>query len=506
VAYVTAARAYLDAGTDDGLAAGSEIALRRNGSAAGRCTIEAIAPHHAVCSGARARPGDSFDLPAVADPAPPPLLPPPPSDDVLAHRRAVVAATPVMMIVATASPEAPLVLPRTRAIDVAVTEQAWSVNPGGVSSKQSLDIVARGVPLASWLYLDLDARLEHWSTRQNPVFRPNDKTQVYIWQAQLTAIPSDRLTLAGGRVLPWGIPGATIFDGAMAGWHGRLGDASTEVGVFGGEVPAPDTTKPDRQRYTGGAYWSLDRRVGGLTLRSEGRLAAVHTPELGTRGEASVTGRAFTRAFDLSVEAGLGAGGKAHAPSYLDALRLDATIRPTAGLRLGGSFRYAGLVWPQTFFPPAFPGRNREADAFASYDVGPWLRLGVTGGTSADLVSKVSRTWVGPEVTLTRILWGRGTLGAGYLEERGSFAGRSAYLQLAATPAQWLWLLARAGWSHEQGDVVIQDEASLTLGARAELTSWLALRLTVTDRVALDSGEGSQPSSLTAFGTLQGAF
>jgi hypothetical protein len=411
-----------------------------------------------------------------------------------------------MMIVSKASPAGAQLLPRAHAIDVALSEEAWSVSPGGTSSRQALDVLARGVPLRSWLYLDVDARLEHWSSRQNPRFLPRDKTHLYVWQAQLTAMPSDRLTLSGGRVLPWGIPGATIFDGAMAGWRSQLGDVRAEVGVFGGEVPQPDTLQPDRERYTGGAYWLLDRQVGGVTLRSEGRLAAVRTPELGTRGEASLTGRVFTRAMDLSAEANLGAGGKAHATGYLDAFRLDATFRPMPQLRLGGSFRYAGLGWPQTFDPVAFPGRTREADGFVSYDVGPWLRVGLAGGTSADASSNVNHTWVGPEAALTRILWGRGTLSAGYLEERGTFAGRSAYVQLAATPTPRLWLLGRAGWSHEQSDVVFQDEGSITLGARAELTERLAFRLTLSDRFALDRTESSRPSALTAIGTLQGAF
>jgi hypothetical protein len=505
VTYVTATRAYLDAGTEDGLAAGGEVALRRSGAPAGTCTIEAIAPHHAVCAGARARVGDTFELPAVAEAPPPKLLPPPPADDVLARRRLVLEAAPVPVVVFQASPAAKEVEPRVRAVDLAVNYQSWDTSPGGTSGKASLDILARGVPLASWLFLDFDGRLEHWTARDpNARFRPNDKTQFYLWQAQLTAMPSEAWSLSGGRVLPWGIPGATVFDGAMAGWHGRVRDTQTELGVFGGAVPEPDTTKPTGDRYTAGGYWVLDRRTGGVTLRSEGRLAAVHTPELGTRGEASLTGRMFMKTLDASAEVAAGAGGKVHAPSYIDAVRLDATFRPQGGLRLGGSFRYSGLEYPQTFDPAAFPGRSRQGDAFVSYDLVRWLRIGAVGGMSEDTDSKSTHDWFGPELTFPQVLWGRGTVSAGYLQESGTYGGQSAYAQLVGTPLRWLWLLGRAGWSHENTDGPVADEASLTLGARAELNKYLALRLTASGRSSLDGGGG--PHALTGFATLQAGF
>lgn len=510
VAYVTGSgRAYLDAGSEDGLATGLEVTLRRGTESPGRCTIEALSPHHAVCTGGRARVGDTFELPAVPQVAPPPVLPPPPTPEVLARRRAVVEAAPQAQVAFQAPRKAePLAMPRTRAIDVSLTHQTWDVSPGGASSKESLDVLARGVPLSSWLFLDLDARLEHWSSRQNPRFRPRDKTQLYVWQAQLTAVPSDALSLSGGRVLPWGIPGATIFDGGMVGWHGRFAETRAEAGLFGGTVPQPDTLRTTSERATGGGYWIVDRQLAGGVLRTEGRLAAVRSPELGTRGEASLTGRFFLRALDLSAEANLGAGGKGHAPGNLDSARLDATVRPAAGLSLGGSFRYAGLAWPQTFDPPAFPARSREADGFLAYDLLRWLRLGGTAGYAEDLSSHATRRWFGPEATLPRVLGGWATFSLGYLEENGWIAGRSAYAQLVATPWKPLWLLARASWSHEDAAGLYQDEGSLTLGARAQLNQYLAVRLTLSGRTALDAGEGegSRPTGLTAFGTLQVSY
>jgi hypothetical protein len=510
VTYVTASgRAYLDAGSQDGLLAGMEVVLRRGPGSPGRCRIEAIAPHHAVCTGARARAGDTFELSPAPEPPPPRLLPPPPAQDVLARRRAVVESAPVPLVVFQAPAQgAPLVMPRTRAVDVSVTHQSWGATPGGSSSKESIDILARGVPLSGWLFLDLDARAERWTSRQNPRFRPRDQTQIYVWQAELTAVPSDALSLSAGRVLPWGVPGATVFDGGLVSVRGRLASARAEAGLFGGTVPQPDTLRVDSQRSTGGVYWVLDRQLPGAFLRTEGRLAAVRSPELGTRGEASLTGRLFLRQLDFSAEANLGAGGSAHAPGNLDSARVDATLRPAPGLSLGGSFRYSGLEWPQTFDPAAFPGRSREADGFFAYDVVGWMRLGATGGFADDQDSGVNRKWFGPEASFPHLLGNRGTLSVGFLEERGWFGGRSAYAQLVATPWKPLWLLARIAWAHEQTQGPTTDEASVTLGARAELNRYLALRLTLSGRTGFDGGAGlgGGPQGMTAFATLQASF
>ncbi len=504
VSYVTAARAYLDAGSEDGLAAGTELALRREGAPAARCTVEEVAPHHAVCTGARARAGDTFALPGVPPAAAPRLLPPPPSEEVLAHRRAVVEGAQVGLVSYVAGPAAAEVLPRVRALDVAFTHQTWSVSPGGSSSKESLDVLARGVPLTGWLFLDVDARLERWTARTAARFRPRDETQLSLWQAQLTAMPGDALTISVGRVLPWGIPGATIFDGGMAGWRGQRGAARTEVGIFGGAVPEPDRLGGSSERYTAGAFWTLDRRAGGATFRSEGRVAAVRTPELGARGEASLTGRLFLRAADLSAEVALGVGGAEQAPGAVDAARVDLTLRPGGGVRAGGSFRYAGLAWPQPFEPAAFPGRTRAGDAFVSYDVARWLRVGAIGGLAEDAATGVGRRWFGPELTLPGIVFGRGTLSAAYLEERGFLEGRSAYAQVVGTPVRRVWLLARASWMHEEVGGLAQDEGSLTLGGRAALTSHLALRLSLSGRTGLREESGGR--GVIGSATLAGGF
>jgi hypothetical protein len=104
VVQVTVARAYLDAGEDDGLVVGQVIALRRGAAEAGRCTVEAVAPDHATCTGGAPRPGDTFRL--AQRPAPRVKivqLAPVPSEQEVSRRAAALAAVPVTQVVDKAS-------------------------------------------------------------------------------------------------------------------------------------------------------------------------------------------------------------------------------------------------------------------------------------------------------------------------------------------------------------------------------------------------------------------
>ena len=74
----------------------------------------------------------------------------------------------------------------------------------------------------------------------------------------------------------------------------------------------------------------------GASLRDEGRLAVVRSPELGTRFEAETLAAAtLGRALWLSGSARFGLGGDAQAPGKLDAARYSITPPPWG--RVGGS-------------------------------------------------------------------------------------------------------------------------------------------------------------------------
>jgi hypothetical protein len=504
VRYVTAGRAYLDVGAAEGLSAGQELVLRRGGADAGRCRVEELALHHATCRGAAARPGDLFAYaPAPAPPAPR-LLPAPPAPEELARRRAAVADAPLPLVEHRAPPgeRRPGEAARRRGVEVALSHGSFLASSAGSSAVEGVDVALRALELGGGLLLDVEARAEHWPARATPRFRPDDDTRLNVWQAQLTAPAGRAVTLAAGRILPREIPGSTIFDGASATL--RLGRA--EVGLFGGAVPEPDTLAPTTSRAVGGAFWSVERRPSpGATLRHEARLAAVRSPELGTRLEATLAGRAYLPAVDASAEAQLGFGG-VEAPGRLDAARADLAFRPARGVSLRGSFRHAGLEWPQPFEPPAFAGRTRAADLWAGWDVAPVLRLALVGGLARDLVTDLDRRWIGPEIGLPRLLGARGGLTVGYAEEEGWLAGRTAWAQLVARPFDRLRLVVRGSWAHDESLGVDRDEAGLYASAAVGLSHGLGLRLSGLGRTTVSGEGGSTPMGGTVLVTLHGSL
>jgi hypothetical protein len=495
VAQVTGARAYLDAGADDGLAVGDVLALWRGEAESGHCTVEAVAPGSATCKGEGLRPGDAFKLrPLVTAAEKVVALPTVPSDEELARRAAAVAATPVSLVAwKPTGPATPaLASPRNNVAEVSLADAYWSSTGSGTWDVVRLDATVHGA-VAGPFTLDVDLRAERWLERGASTFRPDDDSRLYLWQAQLGWGSQDgRLNMAAGRVLPWTIPGATVMDGALVGVR-RQG---WEVGAFGGLVPEPDTTAPTTTRATAGGFWSLEQRYGQtVQLRQEGRLAWVRSPELGDRLELEADAALHAgAALDLFGSARMAAGGTVTAPGGLDEARLELGLRPLPGLWVNGGFEYGGLAVPWVVAPPAFGSRGTRADGSVSYDLGP-ARVGVSGGMSRDAVSNLERTWVGPEVQLPRLFSPRVSLSAGYLEELGWLHGQSAWVQTVARPWDALRLIARASWSHEASLAMDQETLGLSIAAAAELTRRIGLRLSVLGQTGLSAG-GEGASSL----------
>lgn len=509
VLQVTGARAYLDAGADDGLSAGDVIALWRGDAEAGRCTLEVVGPGGATCTGGQARAGDAFKLAPPPEPAAKVVsLPPLPSDAELERRGAAVAAAPVVVIEYQAAPKgAPaLAAPRSTVAELALGDAVWTSTGSDTWDVARLDASVHGAA-AGPLTLDLDLRAERWLSRGVATFRPADETRLYLWQAQLGWAPQGgALSLAAGRILPWTVPGATVMDGALVG----LRREGWEAGLFGGLVPEPDTLNPSSERATAGGYWALERRLArAVVLRHEGRLAWVRSPELGDRGELEAAASLHAGPLlDLYASARLATGGLVQASGALDAARVELLVRPLTGLSLSGGLDYGGLAVPWVVAPPAFGSRNRRADLSAFYDLG-LLRVGASGGTSRDDASSLERTWLGPEVQLPRLFTPRLSLSAGYLEELGWLHGRSAWLQTVARPWDALRLIARLSWSHEAALAMDQEEVGLSLTAAAELTRRVGLRLSLLGRTAFSAsgGEGqTTPLGLNASASVYATF
>jgi hypothetical protein len=509
VVQVTGARAYLDAGSDDGLMVGQVLVLRRGEVEAARCIVEAVSANHATCTGGLPRPGDTARLHAPATPEVKVVtLPPLPGDDELARRAAQVAAVPVTLVEAKAKPVTtrPLEAPRGGIGEFTFSDVSWWSSGLGAYHTDRVDAALHGAPVGPFT-ADVDLRAEYWSSQPvGAVFLPADKARLQVWQAQLTwAPPARSFSVSAGRVLAWNVPGATSMDGASVSW--RRGGFTG--GFLGGLVPQPDTTSPTTTRATAGAFWGWEGKLGtGLLVRQEGRLALVRSPELGDRVELQAGGSAHAGAwFDLFADARFGFGGKVHSPAGLDGARVEAAVRPVARLSLSGAFDYGELLMPQTFTPLAWPGRSRHADGNLSWDFG-LLRAGVSAGNARDLVSGLDRAWAGPELSVPRLFTPRVSLSAGFQQETGWLSGRSAWLQAVARPWDPVRIIARASWGHQSNLGLDQDEFGLYLSGSAELTRHLGVRLSVLARTAVDvSGGGSSvPLGFNALASIYSLY
>lgn len=511
VVQVTGARAYLDAGSEDGLAVGQALPLWRGDAQVGRCTVEAVAPGHATCTGPGLRAGDAFKLSPPPPGGPrPTVLPAPPSDDELARRAAALASVPVALVDYKAEPSRPgqplLQAARSVVAEVSLTHASWGSTGSGPLHVERAEASVHGAAFGPGLSLDLDLRAERWLTGATPAFRATEETRLSVWQAQVGWQPEGRtFSLLAGRILPWTIPGGTVMDGAML----TLRRGGLEGGIFGGVVPEPDTLNPGTRRGTGGAFWAWERRLRrDLVVRQEGRLAWVRSPELGNRVELEAGASAHAGAvLDLYGSARFGAGGTGQAPGLLDGARVEVGLRPVQRLALSAGFEYGGLAVPLAITPPALGSRTRRADASGFWDLG-LLRVGGSAGFSRDQASGLDRSWVGPEVQVPRFLTSRLSLSAGYLEEIGWLRGRSAFLQAVAKPWDRLRLIGRASWNHEASLGMDRDEVGLYLSAAVELSRRFGLRLSALGRAAfnLDAEGGTPATAFTGTASIYALF
>jgi hypothetical protein len=464
--------------------------------------VDEVGDHNASCPASGLRLGDdaSFE-PGEAPPAPK-VLPAPIDDGELARRAEAVAAGPLLprVVYREAAPRARE--PVSRHAEVALGGSGWTSSGFPGRGVARVDLALRAVPLARWATVEVDARAERWLPDAAGLGE-GGATRLYVWQAQLNAL-LPWATFSAGRLRTFGVLGTTVVDGAAASFP--VGPA--RLGLFGGAVPAPDTLAPGTERATAGGSWSVaGTGPGEMRLASDGRIAMVRSPELGTRYEASLGGRAWVKAVDVSAEVHLGTGGDVQAPGSLDAARIDLVARPGLGFTLGGGYRHAALEWPDRFVEPAaYPGRNDAADGFVSWDAWRYLRIAITGGTSRDQDSGLERAWAGPELSATRLVGGRLDVVAGYLEERGWLDGRSAYAQISYRPGERYRVVARGTWSYEESLGLYRDEVGAYLGVDAGLGRHLSLRVSALGRMALVASETGPPYGIGANGALVATY
>jgi hypothetical protein len=499
---VVAGRAYLDAGSREGLAPGATVELRRRGQAAATCKVETVSERNAVCAGSGLRRGDTFEVRPVPG-AIPVELPPIPGAEEQARRLAAVQRAGIGLV--EFKSEKVVELPqRLRRDLVELSHFSWlASDTAGIHQEQlNARVYAAEAFRGSRLDLDLTAvaRTAESTTER---FEPGRKAQLWVRQASLSwaeAVSPWRLT--AGRVLPWLVPGGPTFDGAQAGWRPRQ---DAELGVFGGAVADAMTTAPGADRATGGAYWSVQGTLGKSVLRNDGRLAWMRLPDSKSRLEAETTASAWIGGhLDLVGNVRFGSGDYA-APGKLDAFRVDASWFQRNWVTIYGGYRYDESRIPDDAAPALYPGRTRQASGGLSYDRLGWLVIRATGGTFRDLPSSQKRSYVGPELAAPRFFGNRGGLAAGYAEELGTWPGRSAWLQGDLGLGSRTRLLARFSWQRDDrpSPLAANDNLGLSLAAAAELAPWLRFRLSAYGIYAIPPTQGA-PS---AFGTsIQAGF
>ena len=508
VVYATQARLYLDAGARDGLAKGQVLKLRRDGRAAGTCTVETVGETKSTCAG-RGVVGDVFE---VSPPAPPPAPevkrpPPPESTAVVQQRKAAVESSGFEKVDFHAGPEGVAV---SRG-QVSIAHATWASSGYGPWHQERADILVRDARLGRGFTLDLDLSARRYSLRSGPVsFRPDDPTQLYVWEAAISRNPRDGgFAMSLGRVRPQLVPGQVILDGAQAGWRSAGG---SEVGLFGGTVPDEITLAPSLQHGTFGAYWAGQHAGDADSLlrnfRHEARVAFVNTALLGKRVEGEALVQLWlTRRFDASANVRVGAGDKTTsrvAPDNLDAVRVDGNFTPLDDLSFTGGFRYEGLSIPEIDGPAnvRYGGAARHADLSAQWDPLTHLRMSAVSGITTDLVSGFTRRWIGPELAIP------GWVAIGYLEEQGWAKGRSSYLQLSGSLRSRLQVVARFSWFHTINGLAPEatDDLAIFASIRAQVFRMISLRLSAMGRSSLNGGRSAFGPGATQSGWLDGAI
>jgi hypothetical protein len=502
VTFATATAGYIDAGALEGVAVGQVIRLSRAGQPSGTCTVRETADHSATCTGSGVRAGDRFVVDTTVPGAPAvATMPPIPTDEEQEARLAQVTGTPVALVEAKVQPRAVSIgqLPR---IQGDLGYAVWLASPGGPGDSQrlQLDVQVNGLDAFAGFKVYADARLMQW-TQRDSTYVPGSSTQLLVYDLELAQRdPNRKWSAAFGRVQPWFVPGSTVFDGAQGGI--RLG--RNEIGVFGGLVPDPWTTEPTVNRYTGGVYGNFEAPIGPTLLTGSARLAIVQNPAVQRHYEGELllnywAGGVFSASGDLRM-----GFGDVQAPAYIDAARLSLTVRPDPIVWLSAGFSYWGLLLPDNEPIATYPGPSRRLDGSAGVDALPWLRIAALGGWVDDLTSFVSHSYVGPEVTFTKVLAG---LSFGYLKDFGWVDGQSAWGQLAWALTPDTRLSGRLSWFQTTETIggvtsaAASNELGVTVNATVGLTNWLALRASVMVRTGLENGDASLP-----FGTASNLF
>jgi len=474
---VTATRAYLACGLEQGLGLGQDGELLRAGRPLARCRVDAVSESFASCVPGRAqlaREGDRFVCPGSAERAGrdgengPDL----PRSSAQRWEEAVARASVRKVEHPAKAGPARRLLPGLRAgVDLGHETTAALRAHDTTGHREQLDVRIWQAAAETGLALSLDLTAVHWLRRSAGVrFEPDTATRLWLREAAVGFASESGWLLASGRVRPRNVRGMETFDGALAGW--RLGEA-LEIGAFAGRLPDMGSLVGD-QGFSGGAWYSSMQSWSAVWLRHEAWVAWARTPRAGTRLTlmGAVDG-AVGSVLDAGAEVRAGVGPEG---GSLDAVRLDLSGRPLDPVRLFGVVRYDAVRDPERMAaePLTFGGEALHAAAGGSWEVFESLTLRLDSGVAWDRSAQRWRSWLGPELVLPRLLGRTGSVAVGWNEEVGHpSSGRAAYLQSLSRPWTWLRLLGRVSYlADTEGP---RSERELGLFARGEVSPFRQL-------------------------------
>jgi len=518
VIYVTTQRAYLNAGRASGLAVGATVPLMRRGRNVAVCQVDAVGEHQASCIGKGIRPGDSFALAngekqeaRSVDRAPMP------SAAELDRRLAAVTSAPYPQVDYQDGGGGNAIR-RSGSAEVGLGHTSWvgAHTDDGTFLQERLWVALRGVSLSPSLRLYVDALALHWT--QRPIgfrFPIQASNQLFVHQAEVSSREiGESLAFSAGRIWPVHTPGVGTLDGAQLGWRSRRGEL--EGGLFAGAIPDPVTLAPGTMRPLIGSYFAAEQSSSSGPLRfarEEVRASLAHRSDLGWRGELESSAISYWRRnFDVAADARLAVG---HDSSLaFEAARFSLGFHSAGQLHLFAAARY--LSTPPMEVPD--PGdslsgtRSLHGDASINWLPAGWISLAAILGHAKDLNTSLHHTFAGPEIGFPRLLGNHASVALGYQGEVGDYSGKTAYLQLIASPYDRLRLIERISWFENSISTASPAtyEGGLFSSIDWAIAKWLSLRGSVLGRLSLDSVEttsgSTRPSGIIISASASGEF
>jgi hypothetical protein len=495
VQFITGLRAYLDRGKADGLSEGQYLEMVRGGRFVGRCAVEHLGDHAAVCQGPAIRVGDSFR--SVRRPRATPereakVLAPPSDAAALADRALALRAVPFQKVSFTPRDRDDGAAPTIR---VEVGAAGWSGGRfgGGTGGylEEHVDGRIQRLRLGdSDLRFDLGFTALRWQRRPDPSrFLPDARTELFVWQAEVSRRELDDRTVLGvGRLWPRHVPGLAMIDGLQLGRRNQTG--SGEAGIYAGTEPTEAGLLPTLGNWATGAYGALalasPRGNSAPSAAIESRIGVRHATAGGALREGELLGQVWARSW------GLGGGARAVSLPNDPRPKLElAHIHVRAGdrERIGGwiELRYLGATALEVLAPS-----GEQPDRAGAYhgtlgthvDVTRAVGLGLLASAHRDRATGIGTVDGSLELRLPRLFSEAGGLWLAATATEGWVRSRGAYVQYLGAPVGSTRVFARLAARSTRFDVMNALPDATEVDGYLHLDAPVAARLRLRGRAS----------------------